>query len=169
MYQPVASRTDAAKETLRRGFWDVVHHVASGSLRRFARQTVDFTRAELLLAWLLRLQMVAEIAPMNEMRTLGRNEGKAVRDPSAYGVRVHAQKRSGFRDDVALMDFDTAEIVPPRHASPAVFDKRANVFNPPNGYARAKLHRLEESAVLDASPPRRAANGNWSPWRDDGA
>jgi hypothetical protein len=105
---------------------------------------------------------------MNEMLAFGRNEGKAVLDPSAYGVRMHAQKRGGFRDDVALMDFDTAEVVPPRHASPAVFDERANVFDPPNGDARAKLHGLGESTVFDASPPRRAANGNWSSWRDDG-
>jgi hypothetical protein len=164
--EPVAAWTNAAKEALRWRFRDVVHHVASGPLRRFARETVDFARAELLLAWQLRLQMVAQIAPVNEMRALGRNEGKAVLDPSAYGVRMHAQKPSGFRDDVALMDFDTAEVVPPRHASPAVFDERANVFHPPNRYARAELHRLGESAILDASPPRRAANGNRSPWRE---
>jgi len=167
--EPIAAWTNAAKEALRWRFGDVVHHVAGRPLRRFARETVDFTRAELLLARLVRLQIGAQIAPMNEMRSLGRNEGKAVLDPSAYGVRMHAQKRGGFRDDVSPMDFDTAEVVPPRHVSPAVFDKRANVFHPPNRYARAKFHGLGKAAVLDASPPRRAANGNWSPWRDDGA
>jgi hypothetical protein len=154
MYQPVASRTDAAKETLRRGFWDVVHHVAGRPFWGAARQTINFTRAEALLARLLRRQKGAQIAPMNQERSFFHDKGKAGRDPSAYGVLMHAQKLRSFRDFVALMDFDTAEVVPPRHASPAVLNKRANVFYAPSCYARAKLHGLGEATFFDARPPR---------------
>jgi hypothetical protein len=52
------------------------------------------------------------------------------------------------------MDFDAAEIIPPRHASPAVLDEGADVLRPPNGNARAKLVRFGKAPVFDARPPR---------------
>jgi hypothetical protein len=67
------------------------------------------------------------------------------------------------------MDFDTAEVVPPRHASPAVFDKRANVFRSPDRHALAKFQGFRKTAILDACPPRRARDGNRAIWGEDGA
>jgi hypothetical protein len=49
-----------------------------------------------LLARLLRLQIGPQIAPMNEERSLRHDKGEAGRDPSDYGVLMHAQKQRGF-------------------------------------------------------------------------
>jgi hypothetical protein len=94
--QPVAGRTDAAKNALCLRFGDVVHHVAGGPLLGVARQAIDFTSAARLLARLLRRQKGPQIAPMNQERSLVHDKGKAGRNPSANGVLMHAQKRRGF-------------------------------------------------------------------------
>ncbi len=108
MNEPVATWTNAANEAFRGRFRDVVHNVAGRPFWGAARETKDFTRAELLLARLLRLQIGAQIAPMNEERSRTHDKGKTGRDPSDYGVLMHAQKQSRFRDRVAPMDFDAA-------------------------------------------------------------
>ena len=97
---------------------------------------------------------------MDEERAFVFDEGKAAFDPSAHGKPARVQKLGGFRDCVAPMDFDATQIIAPRHESPAVLDERANVLDSPRGHAATELHGLGETAILDARPPCRAADGD---------
>jgi hypothetical protein len=115
------------------------------------------------------LEKFAQVLAENQAWALARDEGKAGVDPSADAALAHVQKLCGFRDFVAPMDFDAAEVVPPRHASPAVFDERANVLDAPGGNPGAEFDRFGEAAILDARPPCRTAYRNGSIRRKDGA
>lgn len=66
------------------------------------------------------------------------------------------------------MDFDAADVMPPRHASPGRFDERANVFYSPSSYARSEFDGFGKSTFFDASPPSGAADGNRSLWSQYG-
>jgi len=165
--QPPAVRTQSAQKAAPSFAGDEVSNVIGRSFRRATAHAEHFAGATRLLLGLARLDEVAQVGPVNEKRSLPFNHGQAVVKPSRNGVLMHAQKRGGFRDAVAAMKFDAADVITPDHASLPAFDEGENVFGAPCRNAVAELYGFGETPVFNARPPSRARNRNRAIRRKD--
>jgi hypothetical protein len=146
MNGPLTCRTESDEVPSRRTSRSIFSYVAVRSFRSAATDAINLTGSQGLLARLLRLEEHAQSAAVKEIRSSFIDDWKAGSDPSPHGVCVNAEKSFDLGDRIAAMDFDTAAVVPPRHASPGLFDKGADVLDAPSSYSTAKLNWFRKAA-----------------------
>ena len=102
MDQRFASRANAPQQAARRGFRDVVSHVAGRALWRPTAQAIEFARTAGLLVRFACLEERANVLAVDEVRAFIVSHRESSRDPSANRVLVRAQDGGCFAYGVGL-------------------------------------------------------------------
>jgi hypothetical protein len=128
---PAAGWADADQITDRRGSRDKIGDVTVRTFWRSTSHAIDFAGPQRLLGGLAGRKERAKVSSMNEIRPSLLDKREAARDPPTHRVLMYAEKLGDLRHRISSMDFDAADIIPPRHRSPRPVDKSSNIADTP--------------------------------------